>query len=148
MLTGRARTNEKIEGLVMGSDDYMTKPFSPAELLARIKAVLRRTYMAENEKETIESGGIIVNMDEHTVSTGGREIELTKKEFELLVYFMENEGKIVSKNEFLEQIWGYSKHINTKTLDIHISRLRKKLGDNAAENIETIRGKGYRFYPT
>ncbi|MFC2091871.1 response regulator [Elusimicrobiota bacterium] len=145
MLTGRSSQEEKVYGLKVGSDDYITKPFSPAELLARIKSVLRRSYLDENIKEIIENGGIKIDINEYTVTVDGEIVELARKEFNLLLTLMENEDKILTKQFLLDNIWGYNETVETKTLDIHISRLRNKLGENAAKHIRTIRGKGYRF---
>ena len=130
---------DKISGLDLGADDYLTKPFSALELIARIKALMRRNLAQISE--TLRHNGLIVNADSREVSIDGRRIDLTPKEFELLVLFFNNRNRAFSKEELLEMIWGYSQ---TRTLDIHISSLRRKLGSYGA-CIKTVRSIGYRF---
>ena len=147
MLTARATLDDKVAGFSEGADDYLTKPFSPRELVARIKAVLRRCAAprpSEDEEETIRIGRLEVNQLEHKVSVGGSEVVLTLKEYELLRKFLQHPGIVFSRDKLLNDIWGYEFSGETRTVDVHIRTLRQKLGD-AGELIETIRGVGYRM---
>ena len=130
---------DKINGLDLGADDYLTKPFSALELIARVKALMRRNPVQHNE--ILRHNGLVVHIDSREVSIDGARIDLTPKEFELLVLLFSNRTRAFSKGDLLENIWGYS---NTRTLDIHISSLRAKLGKYGS-CIKTIRSVGYRF---
>lgn len=150
MLTAKSDESDKIVGLEIGADDYMTKPFSIKELIARTKAVLRRnspvTVNTQNGN-TIEIGDILIDKDKHEVYKGGEIIELTLKEFDLLKTLAENRGKVVSRNTLLDEIWGYDYFGETRTVDVHIRHLRKKIEDDDSnpKYVETIRGRGYKL---
>lgn len=139
ILTAKDRLNEKVKGLEMGADDYVTKPFEAVELLARIKSVLRR---AGKEKNKIIMDDIEICLDQWKVLKDGEEIELTYKEFDLLRLLIENKGNVMSRDRLLELVWGYEFEGNTRTVDMHIQRLRTKLG---TEKIKTIYKVGYRM---
>lgn len=142
MLTAKAAENEKIEGLEIGADDYITKPFSVKEVVARVRAVLRRTGGDEIEK--FEDERLLIDFIEIRVFVDGEEIKLTRKEFALLGYLATNTPRVVTRQNLLDNVWGYSYFGDTRTLDVHIRRLRQKLGDYGG-SIETVVGVGYRF---
>jgi two-component system alkaline phosphatase synthesis response regulator PhoP len=147
MLTAKGEEVERILGLEMGADDYMTKPFSPRELVARIKAIFRRLkeFKADSEQlkdEIIEAGKLKLDIPRHEVIYGEEKIILTPKEFELLRYLVINQGRVLSRDLLLEKIWGYEYAGDTRTVDVHIRRLRKKI---EADYIATVRGVGYKF---
>ncbi|TDX42446.1 two-component system alkaline phosphatase synthesis response regulator PhoP [Halanaerobium congolense] len=147
MLTAKGEEVERILGLEMGADDYMTKPFSPRELVARIKAIFRRIkeYRVDDEKikdEIIEVDKIKIDISRHEVIYEGQKIILTPKEFELLRYLIINQGRVLSRDLLLEKIWGYEYAGDTRTVDVHIRRIRKKLN---SDYIATVRGVGYKF---
>ncbi|WP_373598419.1 winged helix-turn-helix domain-containing protein [Paraclostridium bifermentans] len=149
MLTAKNVENDKIEGLDAGADDYITKPFSIKELLARSNSVLRR-YNVNNttpEKTVLSVGNLKLDLQKHEVLKGDKKIDLTLKEFELLRLLLENKGKVLSRNYLLDKIWGYEYYGETRTVDVHIRYLRKKIEtDNEDEKyIETIRGIGYKI---
>lgn len=146
MLTAKGEEIDKVLGLELGADDYMTKPFSPRELLARIKARLRRPNLQE-EAQIIIRGELRVNVTEFRVHVRGEETELTPKEFELLRVLVAHPGKVYSREELLERIWGYEYDGDTRTVDVHVRHLRLKVERDPSnpEYIETLRGIGYRF---
>lgn len=147
MATAKGSEFDKVKGLDSGADDYIAKPFGMLEMVARIKAVLRRCAAprhSEDEKEIIRIGCLEVNQLEHKVSVGGSEVVLTLKEYELLRKFLQHPGIVFSRDKLLNDIWGYEFSGETRTVDVHIRTLRQKLGD-AGELIETIRGVGYRM---
>ncbi|QIB69266.1 response regulator transcription factor [Aminipila butyrica] len=151
MLTAKSDEVDKILGLEFGADDYMTKPFSIRELMARIKAVLRRyeenTFRPPNSEHILGLDHLQINTDRHEVTLGGKPVELTLKEFELLCFLMENRGHVFSRDQLLDKVWGIDYAGETRTVDVHIRYLRKKLGqdDNEDKYIQTIRGKGYKM---
>lgn len=149
MLTAKGEETDKIVGLEMGADDYITKPFSVRELIARVKAVLRRNREKVEEKSTepIVIGDITIYGDRYEVFKGEQKIELTLKEFELLNLLAKNRGKVLSRNFLLDEIWGYDYFGETRTVDVHIRHIRKKLesSDKQVKLIETIRGIGYKL---
>lgn len=147
MATAKGSEFDKVKGLDSGADDYIAKPFGMLEMVARIKAVLRRCAAprhSEDEKEIIRIGCLEVNQLEHKVSVGGSEVVLTLKEYELLRKFLQHPGIVFSRDKLLNDIWGYEFSGETRTVDVHIRTLRQKLGE-AGELIETIRGVGYRM---
>ncbi|AFM42625.1 response regulator with CheY-like receiver domain and winged-helix DNA-binding domain [Desulfosporosinus acidiphilus SJ4] len=147
MLTAKGEEIDKVLGLELGADDYMTKPFSPRELLARIKARLRRLTIPEDSETMIVRGELRIDISGFRVLIRGEEVELTPKEFELLRVFAAHPGKVYSRDELLERIWGYEYHGDTRTVDVHVRHLRLKieLDPSNPEYIETLRGIGYRF---
>lgn len=148
MLTAKGEETDRILGLELGADDYITKPFSVRELIARIKAVLRRSEnrQVKNKENMITVKDLTIDIEKHIVTMNGEEIELTLKEFELLKILAENRGKVLSRNFLLDEIWGYEYFGETRTVDVHIRHLRKKIGDSSSnEYIETIRGVGYKM---
>ena len=146
MLTAKNMEEDKLEGLEDGADDYITKPFSVKEVLARITSVLRRYKYTSNEKiEVLKADDIQVNVNKHIVTKNGQEIELTLKEFQILKLLIENKGNVLTRPFLLDKIWGYDYYGETRTLDVHIRHLRKKIGDNDSKLIETVRGVGYKI---
>lgn len=147
MLTAKGEELDKILGLELGADDYITKPFSVRELIARIKAVLRRNFKEENTSQVISFGDLIVNMDKHEVTKNGDKIDLTLKEFELLKLLVVNKGKVLTRDFLLDKVWGYEYYGETRTVDVHIRHLRQKIEDDdkSPKYIETVRGIGYKF---
>ncbi|MEG1462377.1 MAG: response regulator transcription factor, partial [Anaerorhabdus sp.] len=143
MLTAKSDTIDKVLGLELGADDYITKPFGIMELVARIKAVLRRMEKPTSSK-TITFKDLTIDTQRHFVLLGDQRITLTLKEFELLKLLMENQGIVLTRDQLLEQIWGYDYYGETRTVDVHIRTLRSKL-EHASDYIETIRGVGYRM---
>lgn len=142
MLTAKAAEADKIAGLDLGADDYIVKPFSVKEVIARVRAVLRRS-----EKETsprYEDPRIVVDFDDMRVICDGEDVKLTRKEFALLEHLIKNIGRVATRQQLLDNVWGYSYFGDTRTLDVHIRRLRQKMGD-CGNNIETVVGVGYRF---
>ena len=144
MLTAKAEEPDRITGLELGADDYMTKPFSPRELVLRVKSVLRRSTPAANHESTqLKAGLVAVDRERHIVRVRGKQVELTATEFKLLTLLIERRGRVQGRDGLLNEVWGYESAIDTRTVDTHVRRLREKLGP-AADCIETIRGFGYR----
>ena len=151
MLTARGEEMDRVLGLELGADDYVTKPFSAAELAARIRAVLRRGgEPAEAAGVVLEAGDVRMDLDTHEATQAGEPLELTVKEFELLRVLLEHAGKLVKRDDLVHEVWDPAWFGSTKTLDVHISALRKKLGDDpgAPRYIHTVRGVGFRFDTT
>ncbi len=147
MLTARGEEEDRLRGFELGADDYITKPFSPRELVVRVRAVLRRSgeeMEARRGGRVLRAGPIEVNVEGCTVSVAGQAITLTPKEFKLLVCLIERRGRTQSRSALLEAVWETTADIATRTVDMHVGRLRAKLGD-AGELIETVRGFGYRL---
>ncbi|MCM0648746.1 response regulator transcription factor [Clostridium swellfunianum] len=146
MITAKSEELDKILGLELGADDYMTKPFSIRELLARVKAVLRRTTIQPIDK-SYRFDNIIVDFEKHEVTKEGKRVELTLKEFEVLEILIKNKGRVVTREFLLDKVWGYEYFGETRTVDVHIRHLRQKIeeDDKSPKFIETIRGVGYRF---
>jgi DNA-binding response OmpR family regulator len=142
MLTAKASEADKIAGLELGADDYIVKPFSVKEVLARVRAVLRRTD--ENAAERYEDEKLSIDFEDMRVTCGGQRVRLTRKEFALLTNLARNAGRVATRQNLLDNVWGYSYFGDTRTLDVHIRRLRQKLGD-CGDCIETVVGVGYRF---
>ncbi|WP_294172280.1 response regulator transcription factor [uncultured Clostridium sp.] len=149
MLTAKSEELDKILGLELGADDYITKPFSVRELLARVKAVLRRFSIVEPESNVLVFGDLTADFDKREILVKDKKLELTLKEFELLEILIRNKGKILTRDTLLDKIWGYEYIGETRTVDVHIRYLRKKIeaDDKNPKLIETIRGVGYRFNP-
>ena len=150
MLTAKDAELDKILGLEFGADDYVTKPFSARELLARIKAVLRRSKVKEEESNgVLEGGGIRLDPDRFEVTVRGDSVHLPRKEFELLELLMENSGRVLSRDTLIDRIWGSDYFGDSRTLDVHIKRLRAKCEEQPHEpkHLITIRGLGYKFVP-
>ena len=143
MATAKGTEFDKVTGLDTGADDYLVKPFGMMEMISHIKAVLRRTA-TKTSKNVLSIGKLSLNPDEHAVFVDGKKVVLTFKEFELLKIFMENPGRVFSRDALLEKVWGTDYYGETRTVDVHIGTLRTKLGE-CGEYIETIRGVGYRM---
>lgn len=146
MLTARSDERDELLGFQLGVDEYISKPFSPKILVARVDAVLRRTN-AQGASEIVESSGIRIDKTAHQVSIDGKDIELSFKEFELLSYFVENKGIALSREKILNAVWNYDYYGDARTIDTHVKKLRAKMGDKGAL-IKTIWGMGYKFEPT
>lgn len=146
MLTAKGDEFDKILGLELGADDYITKPFSVRELLARIKVVLRRN-IKEEMTDVISIGDLTIYMDKHEVYKSNVKLDLTLKEFELLTLLISNKGKVLTRDFLLDKIWGYEYYGETRTVDVHVRHLRQKVEDNDSDPkyIETVRGIGYKF---
>jgi two-component system phosphate regulon response regulator PhoB len=145
MLTARADEHDKVSGLEGGADDYVTKPFSPRELLARINAVLRRTSVS-GAGGTIESGGLELDAAGHRVTVDGQTVPLGPTEYRLLHFFMEHPERVYSRSQLLDRVWGGNVYVEERTVDVHIRRLRKALEPFARDAlIQTVRGSGYRY---
>jgi DNA-binding response OmpR family regulator len=148
MLTARGEEMDRVLGLELGADDYVTKPFSAAELAARIRAVLRRAGEAATRTDRVlEAADVRLDLDTHQATRAGEPLELTVKEFDLLRVLLEHAGKVVKRDDLVHEVWDPAWFGSTKTLDVHVSALRKKLGDDPAEPryIHTVRGVGFRF---
>ena len=145
MLTARGEEADRVRGLEAGADDYVVKPFSPHELLARIKAVLRRTQPAD-AAEAIEIAGLRLDPLSHRVTAHGRELSLGPTEYRLLLFFMSQPDRVFSRGQLLDNVWGTNVYIEERTVDVHIRRLRKTLAETGHDRlIQTVRGAGYRF---
>jgi DNA-binding response OmpR family regulator len=145
MLTARSEESDRVAGLQLGADDYVTKPFSPNELVARVGALLRRAQRwAESGESTIGFGGLVLDRDRHLVTDEGRDVRLTAKEFLLLEYLLQHRGRVLSRDLLLTDVWGYRYTGGTRTVDVHVRRLREKL-PVLTEAIETVKQFGYRM---
>ena len=142
MLTARADERDELKGFEIGVDEYIAKPFSPKVLMARVNAILRRTGSAKEEK--LERGAITLDRVAHEVTVDGERVDLSYKEFELLAYFMENQGVALSRENILNQVWNYDYYGDARTIDTHVKKLRNKLGERG-DYIQTIWGMGYKF---
>jgi len=146
MLTARTEESHKVRGLDAGADDYITKPFSPHELLARIQAVLRRSSNNQPKADIIKRGDLRVDITDHEVTLGGKVVDLGPTEFRLLVFMLENPNRVFSRESLLNQVWSRSSYVEERTVDVHILRLRKALAKKQFhKHIQTVRGIGYRF---
>ena len=144
MLTARGEVKDRVKGLEIGADDYVTKPFSPKEVVLRVQGLLRRIRSAAEEVNLLEVDGISIDKTALRASVDDQRLDLTTIEFKLLLTLVTNRGRILSRETLLSNVWGYSSSADTRTVDTHMRRLREKLGDHA-EKVETIRGQGYRF---
>jgi len=144
MLTAKGQPTERINGLEIGADDYVTKPFSPKEVVLRVQALVRRTQAAREGGGVVESGDIRIDKGSFEITLASQRLELTTTEFKLLCLLVERRGRVQSRDVLLKDVWGYENSIDTRTVDTHIRRLREKLG-GSADRIETMRGEGYRF---
>ena len=143
MLTARSDEKDELQGFQLGVDEYISKPFSPKILVARVEVILRRTNQLGAD-DTLEAGGIVVNKAAHSVVIDGENVELSYKEFELLTYFMENKGIALSREKILNNVWNYDYFGDARTIDTHVKKLRSKMGEKG-ELIKTIWGMGYKF---
>lgn len=145
MLTAKGEEVDRVVGFELGADDYIVKPFSPRELILRIKAILKRMAPGEeSEKEVFRAGDLVVDISKHKVTAGKKEVDLTPMEFKLLTTLMERRGRVQSRDRILNDVWDITSDVTTRTVDTHVKRLREKLG-KAGKLIETVRGIGYRF---
>ena len=144
MLTARVAEIDRVLGLELGADDYVTKPFSVRELVLRVKNLLRRKAIPESSDDVIRLGSLLIDQPRHLVTYEGRPVDLTVTEFKLAALLAERKGRVQSRDQLLKDVWGYSSVIDTRTVDTHMRRLRAKLG-RAAKHLETVRGVGYRF---
>jgi len=145
MLTAKGDTMDRVQGLDLGADDYMVKPFDAKELLARIKAVLRRTQTTGEESRTVEFPGLSVSLDNYTVTLDGAQLEMPPKEIELLYFLSSREGKVFTREQLLEQVWGFDFFGDSRTVDVHVKRIREKLGERDEWQLKTVWGVGYKF---
>lgn len=143
MLTAKSDERDELQGFQLGVDEYISKPFSPKILVARVEAILRRTNQVSSD-EVLEMGGIQLNKAAHMVVIDGRQVELSYKEFELLAYFMENRGIALSREKILNNVWNYDYFGDARTIDTHVKKLRSKMGEKG-DLIKTIWGMGYKF---
>jgi two-component system phosphate regulon response regulator PhoB len=145
LLTARSEENDRVRGLEVGADDYVTKPFSPRELIARIQAVLRRTQ-PDSDEAPIVFDGLSLSPVEHRVEAGGEAVELAPTEFRLLSFFMHHPDRVYSREQLLDRVWGRGIYVEERTVDVHVRRLRKALAAYGYDRfIQTVRGAGYRF---
>ena len=144
MLTAKAAEMDRIVGLELGADDYITKPFSPRELVLRVKKILQRGQTAKAEPDSLKFGDLVIDTPQHLVKWRGKPIELTATEFKLLVLLAQRRGRVQSRDQLLRDVWDYNSFIDTRTVDTHMRRLREKLGP-ASKHLATVRGVGYRF---
>ncbi|VEI12940.1 response regulator transcription factor [Trueperella bialowiezensis] len=147
ILTARSEEIDMVVGLDAGADDYVTKPFRLAELMARVRALLRRAAAGEDDSETLQAQDVTIDIDAHRAYVGSKELQLTGKEFDLLTVLLREAGNVVSREALMAEVWGSDSDSSTKKLDMHISWLRRKLGDdvNDPHYITTVRGMGFRF---
>jgi len=142
MVTARDAEADRVLGLELGADDYVTKPFSPRELVARVRAVLRRGSAGESTATAIEAGSVRVDLESREVTIEGEAVELTRREFDLLAHVLRHPGRVFTRAQLLEAVWDYPSDIDTRTVDVHVAQLRRKLGD--ACPLKTVRGVGYK----
>ena len=148
MLTAKATEADRIVGLELGADDYVTKPFSPRELVARIKAILRRTAAQEEPAQVIRHGDLLIDLARHEVAVGGKPVSLTATEFRILHFLASKPGRVLSRDDIIDAALGRDANVFDRTIDVHITAIRRKLGPAGADRVETIRGFGYKFRDT
>ena len=144
MLTAKAEERDELQGFQLGVDEYISKPFSPKILVARVEAILRRTNQLGAKEEILEAGGIRIDKAAHSVTIDGKSVDLSYKEFELLTYFLENKGIALSREKILNSVWNYDYFGDARTIDTHVKKLRSKLGSKG-DLVKTIWGMGYKF---
>ncbi len=144
MLTAKGDTTDRIQGLDLGADDYMAKPFEAKELIARIKAVMRRSGSAEEEK-CVTFPNLSISLDNYSVTLDGKQVEMPPKEIELLYFLAARPGKVFTREQLLEQVWGFDFFGDSRTVDVHVKRIREKLGERSEWQIKTVWGVGYKF---
>ncbi|MSR42812.1 MAG: response regulator transcription factor [Pedosphaera sp.] len=144
MVTAKAAEIDRVLGLELGADDYVTKPFSPRELVLRVKSVLRRRHAPEAKLDKFVFAELTLDVTRHQLSVSGKKIELTATEFKLITLLIQRRGRVQNREQLLKEVWGYDHFIDTRTVDTHMRRLREKLG-KAARFLDTVRGVGYRF---
>ncbi|PYV41634.1 MAG: DNA-binding response regulator [Acidobacteria bacterium] len=147
MLTARGSESDKVLGLELGADDYITKPFGIRELIARVRAAIRRKEADSGTLEVFDDGKLYIHFEDYIIRFHGREPKLTFKEFSLLKLLVQNAGRVLSRDKILDAVWGYNYYSESRTVDVHIRRIRKKLGPGAQDYIDTVIGVGYRFKP-
>jgi len=145
MLTAKGDPTERVRGLELGADDYMPKPFEANELLARIKAVTRRTMPEKDAEKTIAFEGLTVSLENYTVRLGNADMDMPPKEIELLYFLASHSGKVFTREQLLEQVWGFDFFGDSRTVDVHVKRIREKLGESQHWNLKTVWGVGYKF---
>ena len=144
MLTARAEETDRVLGLETGADDYVVKPFSPRELVSRVRAVLRRTQPSEESTKTLRHGELVIDPERFRVTLSGKMLDFTATEFRILELLCRNPGRVFSRDQLIEGVWGYDKPVIDRTIDTHIRNIREKLG-GVGNDIQTVRGVGYRF---
>jgi DNA-binding response OmpR family regulator len=146
MLTAKSDVKDRVKGLELGAEDYVTKPFSPKEVVLRVQALLKRLRSGSAVGNTLESGGIVLDKSTLSAKLDGQRLDLTTTEYKLLTAFLNNPARTLSRDLLLKDVWGYASGADTRTVDTHIRRLREKLGDHS-DRLETVRGEGYRLNP-
>lgn len=145
MLTARDDTGERVRGLELGADDYIGKPFEPNELVARIKAVLRRSSPPPEQEKTIDLPELFISLDNYSVTRGGEQLDMPPKEIELLYFLASHPGKVFTREQLLEQVWGFDFYGDSRTVDVHVKRIREKIGETNNWILKTVWGVGYKF---